>query len=74
MAIQEKYKQVYKEEEESAATKTIPMNSREGLSNRNETNGKYGIWGHDLTDLYLTDVEVYKDSKGVVSLILYIDS
>ncbi len=74
LAIQEKYKQVYKEEEESAATKTIPMNSREGLSNRNETNGKYGIWGHDLTDLYLTDVEVYKDSKGVVSLILYIDS
>ena len=74
LAIQEKYKQVYKEEEESAATKTIPMNRREGLSNRNETNGKYGIWGHDLTDLYLTDVEVYKDSKGIVSLILYIDS
>ena len=74
LAIQEKYKQVYKEEEESAATKTIPKNRREGLSNRNETNGKYGIWGHDLTDLYLTDIEVYKDSKGVVSLILYIDS
>ena len=74
LAIQQKYKQVYKEEEESAATKTIPMNRREGLSNRNETNGKYGIWGHDLTDLYLTDVEVYKDSKGIVSLILYIDS
>ncbi|WP_282630671.1 hypothetical protein [Empedobacter sedimenti] len=74
LAIQEKYKQIYKEEEESAATKTIPMNSREGLSNRNETNGKYGIWGHDLIDLYLTDIEVYKDSKGVVSVILYIDS
>jgi len=74
LAIQEKYKQVYKEEEESAGTKTIPLEKREGLINRNETNGKYGIWGHDLIDLYLTDIEVYKDDDGVVSLVLYIDS
>ena len=74
LTIQEKYKQVYKEEEESADTKPIPLEKREGLINRNETNGKYGIWGHDLIDLYLTDIEVYKDDKGEVTLVLYIDS
>lgn len=74
LAIQEKYKEIYKTEEETAKIKTIPVNNREGLSNRNETNGKFGIWGHDLSDLYLTDIEVYKDDKDVVSLVLYIES
>ena len=50
------------------------MDKRVGLSNRNETNGKYGIWGHDLIDLYLSDIEVYKNKSGFVTLILYVDS
>ena len=74
LAIQEKYKEIYKIEEETAKIKTIPVNNREGLLNRNETDGKFGIWGHDLSDLYLTDIEVYKDNKGLVSLVLYIES
>ena len=74
LAIQEKYKEIYKIEEETAKIKTIPVNNREGLLNRNETDGKFGIWGHDLSDLYLTDIEVYKDYKGLVSLVLYIES
>jgi hypothetical protein len=72
--IQKKYLEIYKDEEESATIKTLPMDKRVGLSNRNETNSKYGIWGHDLIDLYLTDIEVYKNKSGLVTLILYVDS
>jgi len=65
-AIADKYKQIYKEEEE---TSTLPVESisdrcervgytgpGSGYINRAQTNGKYGIWGHDLGDLALSDV------------------
>lgn len=72
--ITKHYVQLYKEEEESATTKTIPMKDRKGLINRNETNGKYGIWGHDLEDLILTDVNVYKTREGNIVLALSVES
>ncbi|RTE08403.1 hypothetical protein [Paenibacillus whitsoniae] len=42
------YHTIYQEEEDTSSIKTIPMMERGNLKNRNETNGKYGIWGHDL--------------------------
>ncbi len=66
--ISKKYHEIYKEEEVSASTKTIPRGERKGIINRNETDGKYGIWGHDLSDLDLSSVEVYKKSGGKIYL------
>ena len=72
--IGDKYHMIYEEEEQSATEKTVPLDKRENLINRNKTNGKYGIWGHDLSDLSLTTIEVYKDEKGQISLMLDINS
>lgn len=72
--ISKKYHEIYIEEEASATTKTIPVEKREGLINRNETNGKYGIWGHDLSDLDLSSVEVYQNSEKKIYLVLSVES
>lgn len=73
-AISEKYHEIYKEEEQTAATKTVPADQREGLLNRNQTDGKYGIWGHDISDLSLGEIEVYQHKNGAIYLKLGIDS
>ncbi|NII28538.1 hypothetical protein HB364_25870 [Pseudoflavitalea sp. X16] len=72
--ISKRYHLIYKEEEVTASTKTIPLEKREGLINRNETNGKYGVWGHDLSDLDLSGIEVYKNAEGKIYLVLLIES
>lgn len=72
--ISKKYHEIYKAEEHSAKTKTIPVEKREGLINRNETDGKYGIWGHDIGDLDLSSVQVYKTKNGKVTILLGIES
>ncbi|ACU64530.1 hypothetical protein Cpin_7129 [Chitinophaga pinensis DSM 2588] len=72
--IGDKYHMIYEEEEQSATTKTVPLNERKELINRNTTDGKYGVWGHDLSDLSLSTIEVYRDDKGQISLVLDINS
>ena len=72
--ISEKYHEIYEAEESSATTKTIPKDKRTGLINRNQTDGKYGIWGHDISDLDLSQIEVHKNSKGQITLMLGIES
>jgi hypothetical protein len=72
--ISKRYHQIYEEEEATAKTKTIPREKRKGLINRNETDGKYGIWGHDLSDLFMTGIDVYKTKEGKIVLRLGIDS
>jgi hypothetical protein len=74
LEVSKKYHEVYNEEEKSAKTKTIPITKREGLINRNETDGKYGIWGHDMGDLDLSAIEVYKTKDGKIQIILVIES
>ena len=74
LAISKKYNEVYAEEEKTANTKTIPIDKRTGLINRNETDGKYGIWGHDLSDLDLSGIEVYKTKDEKINIILLIES
>jgi len=51
------YRQIYAEENETSQLKVLPMGERiikqRGLLNRNKTNGKYGIYGHDINDLII---------------------
>lgn len=68
------YHEIYKLEESTAATKTIPIDKRGGLRNRNQTDGKFGVWGHDISDLDLSQIEVHKNSSGQVTLTLVVES
>ncbi|MDX2172407.1 MAG: hypothetical protein SFY56_04760 [Bacteroidota bacterium] len=72
--ISEKYHEIYKLEETTATTKTIPRDKRKGLINRNQTDGKFGVWGHDISDLDLSQIEVHKNSNGKITLTLGIES
>ncbi|MCO5946633.1 hypothetical protein [Mucilaginibacter flavidus] len=74
LLISEKYHQIYKEEEDGATTKAIPVDQRGNELNRNQTNGKYGIWGHDITDLDLGSIDVRKSPDGEIFLELDIES
>jgi len=73
-AISEHYYKLYEEEELTAKTKTVPIDKRTKTYNRNTTDGKYGIWGHDIGDLVLTGVAVYRKEDGSVLLRLNIES
>ena len=68
------YFKLYEEEENSATVKTIPIDKRTIMYNRNQTNGKYGIWGHDLADLDLSEIQVFKAANGQIILTLGIES
>lgn len=74
LAISNKYHEIYQAEEKTAAQKTIPLDERKGLINRNQTDGEYGIWGHDLSDLDLSIIEVHKNPKGTITLSLGVES
>jgi hypothetical protein len=74
LLISEKYHQVYKEEEKTTNTVVVPIDKREGIINRNPTDGKYGICCHDLGDLDLSSIEAFKNPDGKISLILEIES
>jgi hypothetical protein len=68
------YFKLYEEEENSATVKTIPIDKRTKMYNRNQTNGKYGIWGHDIADLDLSEIQVFKAANGQIILTLGIES
>lgn len=72
--VSREYKRIYQEEEATANIKTTPMEQRKGLINRNQTDGKYGIWGHDIEDLDLSGISVIKDEKGQIYIELMIES
>lgn len=74
LKISEKYYEIYNSEEQSATIKTIARQNRKGLVNRNTTNGKYGVWGHDIEDLDLSSIEVYKTLDNKILLKLNIES
>ncbi len=74
LQISQEYKRIYKEEEVSAKTKTIPLEKREGIINRNQTDGAYGIWGHDIEDLDLSRIFVHFRKNELPLLELYIES
>lgn len=74
LIVSQEYKRIYNEEEESADTKTIAPGDREGLMNRNQTDGKYGIWGHDINDLDLSAVVVHTQNNSIPIVELYVES
>jgi hypothetical protein len=72
--ISKHYYKLYEEEEKTATIKTIPMEKQTKMYNRNQTNGKYGVWGHDIADLVLAEISLYKKSNGELIAILNIES
>lgn len=67
------YRQLYKDEEASSTIKTVPMDKRQGVINRNTTDGKYGIWGHDIDDLDISSATI-SCTKGKCIIELEIES
>lgn len=53
-AVAAAYRRIYEEED---ATCTLDPTPRGFLLNRSRTDGRYGIWGHDLADLVLEGAE-----------------
>lgn len=49
-AVSDMYHVIYKEEER---TSTIAESNIPGMLNRAATDGKYGVWGHGIGDLFL---------------------
>ena len=73
-AICDEYAHVYDAEEGTAAIKTIPVEERGAMRNRNRTDGAYGIWGHDLEDLVLTAARWSRHADGTVQIELHVES
>ena len=68
--ICKKYQEIYDEENASLTDPPSTVDERMnkgGLINREKTDGPYGIWGHDLGDLYLEGIE-FDSEKNMVSL------
>mmetsp|Transcript_4599 Transcript_4599/g.7056 ORF Transcript_4599/g.7056 Transcript_4599/m.7056 type:complete len:181 (+) Transcript_4599:1-543(+) len=60
--VAECHRTMYREEHESM---TVPAHTAQDvLQNRRKTNGKYGIWGHDIEDLLLRGVS-FDELNGV---------
>jgi len=58
-AVNTGYLVIYSDEDETAPVKEVDID-RGMLYNRPKTEGKYGVWGHDLGDLILTGFEEVK--------------
>ncbi len=70
----EEYANVYEAEEATATTKTVPLDERTTLKNRNRTDGVYGIYGHDLDTLVLTAMRWTRETDGTVKIELHVES
>lgn len=57
----EDYRAIYAEEEAAAG----PTGHVPGMLNRAKSEGPYGIWGHDITDLYFEGVEADFEGKRI---------
>ena len=60
-AITDRYQEIYEEEER---TTTAEAGLIPSMLNRSPTDGKYGIWGHEIQDLVLHTV-TYNSENGV---------
>jgi hypothetical protein len=58
--IDETYREVYRLEANSQSLPTPPVQERGHLLNRPKSDGMFGIWGHDLDDLGIEKIGVYR--------------
>lgn len=65
--ICDEYDSVFDIEEATANTKTLPIELRKGIG-RNRTDGLYGIWGHDLSELVVTAVHWTRSADARVTI------
>ena len=72
-AICEEYGNVYEAEEGTAQTKSTLPAERAAGEKRNRTDGVYGIWGHDLSELRLTAVRWTRLPQGTVEIELHVE-
>ena len=72
-AVSAIYQHIYEEEEKTTRVPIIPPEKRVGMANRNRTDGTFGIWGHDLTDLDLRAI-IPERRGSIVYVTLEIDS
>jgi hypothetical protein len=72
-AVADVYAFIYAEELRTSKVAVTPMDART-LQNRNETNGTFGIWGHDLDDLVLHTLRIREEAAGETYVYLGIDS
>lgn len=70
-AICDEYAHVYAAEEGTSAAEVM-VEARGPRRERNRTDGAYGIWGHDLTDLILMSARWVKHSNGDVQIELHV--
>lgn len=64
-----KYKEIYSKEKETTKIRVIPLNRRKEWSNRNRTNGVYGIQCHDFEDLSLNSI-TYEPNENYWSILV----
>ncbi|MEM6972206.1 MAG: hypothetical protein AAF577_05310 [Pseudomonadota bacterium] len=64
-AIGEAYRAIYEAEGASQTSPTPSMSERGQFLNRPPSHGTFGVWGHDLEDLYLEGVHLYR-AEGVL--------
>lgn len=60
--IAQAYGAIYETEAETSKVRVIDEEFRGTVLNRNRTEGEYGIWGHDMGDLFLEIINI--DKKG----------
>jgi hypothetical protein len=58
--IDETYREVYRLETDSQSSPTPAVHERGQLINRPGSDGTFGIWGHDLDDLGIAEIKVYR--------------
>lgn len=57
--VAKRYKEIYKGERKTS--KELVKNESDGLLNRGTTDGNYGIWGHELEDLWFEGIATEND-------------
>jgi hypothetical protein len=58
--IEETYQELYRLETDSQSLPTPPVHERGSFINRPESDGIFGVWGHDLGDLGVSEIAVYR--------------
>ena len=58
--IDETYREIYRMEEACQSAPTPPVQERQGIINRPTSDGTFGIWGHDLNDLGIEQIEIFQ--------------